>query len=222
MKDVRSAELPGLPNRTLLQNTVPTGKCIKQMKKKLSNYPMMKMQLSSNIFMAASLRVRKKKHKRNKKCLSETGHVSEKNVVDVNSIPSDLQPSTCKGSRPFGNIAISQRKGKKAWLKKNKKSEVNNLVLNSNGNVETSVNHGEVVTGVGQNCDMLTHQSLKSCKTGSGASQWNVKGNNNSDAKQWDVRGNNSEDSRKESMQNGLMGMLTRGLKETIGEYLGM
>lgn len=204
MKNIQSAESSGLPNRTSVQKNVPTGKHIKQMKK-LKKYPMMKMQLSSNIFMAASLRVRKKKHKRNKKCISETRHPSEKILVDVNGIPLDLQPSTCKGYQPSGSMAISQRKVKKAKKsKKNKKSEVSNLVSNSNGNSGMGVTHGEVAKGDGQNCDVLTHQSLKNCKPGSEANQWNVR------------RDNNSKDNTKESMQNGLMGMLTRGLEETI------
>ncbi|KAK1403618.1 Ubiquitin carboxyl-terminal hydrolase [Heracleum sosnowskyi] len=203
MKDIQSAESSGLPNRTSVQKNVPTGKHIKQMKK-LTKYPMMKMQLSSNIFMAASLRVRKKKYKRNKKCISETRHLREKILVDVSGTPLDLHPSTCKGYQPSGSMAISQRKVKKAKSKKNKKSGVNNLVLNSNCNSEMSVTHGEVAKGDGQNCDVRTHQSLKSCKTGSEAKQWNVR------------HDENSKDSTKESMQKGLMGMLTRGLEETI------
>lgn len=176
--------------------------------KKLSKYPMMKMQLSSNIFMAASLRVRKKKHKRNKKCISETRHLSEKILVDANGIPLDLQPSTCKGYQPSGSMALSQRKVKKAKSKRKKKSEVDNLVLNCNGNSEMSLTHGEFAKRDGQNYDVLTQQSLKNCKPGSEVTQWNVR------------LDNNSKDSTKKSIHNGLMGMLTRGLEETIGEYL--
>ncbi|XP_063947339.1 ubiquitin carboxyl-terminal hydrolase 23 isoform X2 [Daucus carota subsp. sativus] len=203
MKDIQSAESSGLPNRTSVQKTVLTGRHVKQMKK-LPKYPMMKMQLSSNIFMAASLRVRKKKHKRNKKCISETRHLSEKILVDANGIPLDLQPSTCNGSQPFYNMARSQRKVKKAQSKKNKKSDVNNLVLNSKVDSVTGVTDGEVVKGVGQNCDVLTYQSMKSCITGSEANEWNVRGDYN------------SKDSTKQSMQKGVVGMLTRGLEETI------
>ncbi|KAL8133305.1 hypothetical protein AgCh_008679 [Apium graveolens] len=203
MKGIQSAESSGVPNRTSVQKNVPAGKHVKQMKK-LTKYPMMKMQLSSNIFMAAALRVRKEKHKRNKKCISETRHLSEKILVDASGIPLDLQPSTCTGYQPSGSMAISQRKVKKAKSKRNKKNEVNNLVLNSNGNSKMSGTHGEFAKGDGQNYDVLTHQSLENRKSGSEANQWNVR------------RDNNLNDSTQKSMQNGLMGMLTRGLEETI------
>lgn len=185
---------------------------LKRRQKSFSTCQTMKMQLSSKL-----LCLRKKKFKRSRKgkLVSRKGklvsrNLIQKSLVDGEIIPADLEPSTSqKYQTPSGGFDHPRRGKKKFGSKKKEKScVVNNIVSNINGDSMTN-NEVESVERAGQKdakllCSSPTEKFSVSASAGNSL---------NATGPYY------PKYSSKESMQNGLMSVLTRGLEETGNNY---
>ncbi|KAL1817711.1 ubiquitin carboxyl-terminal hydrolase 23 isoform X1 [Daucus carota subsp. sativus] len=168
--------------------------------KKLPRCPTMKMQLSSKFICA-----RKKKFKRSRKGKLVSAALIQKGPVHVDSIPLDLEPSTSYQTKLSGGLDHSQRGRKNFGSKKKENSGVvNNIVPNINNDSMTN-NKVEIGGRSGQNGAILACNNPTE-KFPVRASAGNL----------LDARGPcYPKDNTKESIQNGLMSVLTRDLEET-------
>lgn len=175
-------------------------------RKSFSTCQTMKMQLSSKL-----LCLRKKKFKRSRKGKLVSRNLIQKSLVDGEIIPADLEPSTSQNYQtPSGGLDHPRRGKKKFGSKKKEKScVVNNIVSNINGDSMTN-NEVESVERAGQKDAMLLCSSPteKFSVSASAGNSLNATGPYY------------PKYSSKESMQNGLMSVLTRGLEETGNNYL--
>lgn len=174
--------------------------------KNFSRCQTMKMQLSSKF-----LCVRKKKFKRSRKGKLVSRNLIQKSLVDGESIPADLEPSTSHKyqTTPSGSLDHPRRGQKKFGSKKKEKSGlVNNIVSNPNGDSMTN-NKEESVERTAQNGAMLAcnNPTEKFSVSASAGNPLNARGPYY------------PKHSREESMQNGLMSVLTRGLEETVARW---
>ncbi|KAK1395874.1 Ubiquitin carboxyl-terminal hydrolase [Heracleum sosnowskyi] len=173
---------------------------------KFSRCRTMKMQLSSKFLCA-----RKKKFKSSRKGKLVSRNLIQKSLVDGESIPADLDPSTSQKYQtpPSGCLNHPQRGQKKFGSKKKvNRCVVNNIGSNINGDSMTT-NKVELVEKTAQNGAMLA------CSNPTEKLSINVSAGNPLNA-----RGPfYSKCSSEESMQNGLMSVLTRGLEETVARW---
>lgn len=175
--------------------------------KKFSKCRTMKMQLSSKFLCA-----RKKKLRRSRKGKLVSKNLIQKSLVDVESIPTDLVPSTSQKYQitPSGGLDHSRRGHKKFGSKKKEKScVVNDVVSNTNGESMTN-NKVESEERTAQNGAMLacSNPTENFSVSASAGNPLNARG-------PYYHRKHISE----ESMQNGLMSVLTRGLEETVARW---
>ncbi|KAA8522873.1 hypothetical protein F0562_009296 [Nyssa sinensis] len=210
MVNIGSIELSSLPTTTSisLNRKASDGKAPEKMKKKLLKCRVTTMHLGSNILFGASLGLRKKKHKRSKRRTLEIKNLTQEDWLDRDGIPTDLGPSTSEKTRTMslGGSGHSRKKVVKSGSNKKDKSAAVKNVANSNGDSLMGIIDKEFRERVDHNGAMLATEKRPQ-KSYCFASSGN----------QFDIRGpNSSKDSRRDSMQNGLMSMLTRGLEETI------
>lgn len=177
----------------------PDQKLHRKMKKKLLKC---RVPFGSSILFGASLTLQKKKHKQNKK---RTKSLKRELVEEIN-----LGPSTSEKTRDTSLASTHPRK-KRARSCSEDKHNGNSFkeVSNSNADSLMDVTDGEIREGTDQNGSVLAGDKLPHK---SPSSSYGLVAANQCDAREPD----GFKDGNRESMQNGLMSMLTRGLEETI------
>lgn len=180
----------------------------KKLKKKISKSQV--ASFHSSILFRASLGLRKKKKlKRSKHRNLDTKNLKKELLMEPRCFPSDLGPSTSEKTHTDCLVSsCSHRKKPKSGSKK----EANGAGMIDEGNSlgDSLVNFvdGELGERIAQNNTVLaSDKQLDS----SSCFSLSVKKSN--------ARGNGiSQDCSREKMQNGWMGVLTRGMEETVGK----
>ncbi|KAL8145282.1 ubiquitin carboxyl-terminal hydrolase 23 isoform X2 [Apium graveolens] len=199
-------EISPMPIRKLKSTRKVHDEKLSQRQKSFSRCPIMKMKLSSKF-----LSVRKKKFKSRKGKLVSRNLIQKSLVDGESSVPADLEPSTSqKYQTPYGGLDHPLRGQKKFGSKKREKScVVNNIVVsNINGDSMTN-NEVESVKRTAQKGAMLSCSNPTE-NFSVGASAGNPVNDRGPCYPKY---------SSKESMQNGLMSVLTHGLEETVARW---
>lgn len=185
----------------------------KKLKKKHLKCKVASMQLHSHFLFRASLSLqKKKKHKRNKRRTLNTKNLSREHLLDRDRISADLGPSTSE-SVGTSSLHLSHplRKGTKTTSEKRANDVAAKGYINSNGDCSMDVKiDGEFRQRIDESGTVLATD--KQLDKNSGSSSTLVANERGA------VRSDDLKDSKREVMQNGLMSMLTRGLKETVGK----
>ncbi|GFS31470.1 ubiquitin-specific protease 23 [Actinidia rufa] len=205
---IESVELSGPQNTaSSLHQEALDRKCQQKFKKKkLRKRHITSMHLGSSILLGASLSLRKKKHKKIERHIIKTKNLTQEHLLDRDCGPTDLGPSTSEISRvlSLGGTVHSRGKVLKSGLCKKDNIAVAKNVKGSNC-VKMTIDE-EFIDRPGQNGAVLaTGEQPKENSSSS------LPGN------QCDPRvANGLKESRSNSVQNGLMCMLTRGLEEKV------
>lgn len=174
----------------------------KKVKKKILKMNVVTLHLSSNILFGSSLGPRKK-HKKSKKLLKRVNS----RVLDNDDMESDLGPSTSERTKQVS--LVSSLPPKRKGLKNRASDMMAKKATNSSSDSLVNVN-GELGERTG-NCPVLSADYPLEKNFGSNLA---------ADQMEQTKEPQKTTDIRRDSMQNGLMSMLTRGLEETIGEFL--
>lgn len=177
---------PIIHNESLQVETIVSN-THKKLKKKHVKHQFAKIHFGSRVLLGASLGPRKKRLKA-KRCSSST---------KKDRPTSDLGPSTSEISKPV-LLVLEQSQTKKVKSHRRK--------VDHEGQKEAMSSSGEVGMRTAENCAVL-------------ASGWQSEKNISSTLKVSDGKLRvleNANDSKRDTMQNGLMSMLTRGLEETL------
>ncbi|XP_030546756.2 ubiquitin carboxyl-terminal hydrolase 23 isoform X1 [Rhodamnia argentea] len=170
--------------------------------KKHLKYRFASLHLGSNILLRASLRPRKKR-KKNKHDRLAAKNLNGKQL-NRDLIASDFGPSTSEATEVVS--VSSKRRGSKSCSKKRVSNTCSRMTTCSNGDSLVGAMDGAFRDRTTQSDAVLaTDSSLK--KSISSHSSANL-GN----SREYE----SLEDSKRDTMQNGLMSMLTRGLEETL------
>ncbi|KAF8033764.1 hypothetical protein BT93_C0123 [Corymbia citriodora subsp. variegata] len=170
--------------------------------KKHIKYQFASLHLGSNILLRASLRPRKK-HKKNKHHRLVAKNLNGKQL-NRDLIASDFGPSTSETTEVIP--VSSKRRGSKSYSKKRVSDTCSRMTTSSNGDSLVDVMDGAFRDRTTQSDAVLaTDSSLK--KSTSSQSSANL-----GKSREYE----SLEDSKSDTMQNGLMSMLTRGLEETL------
>ncbi|KAM1508097.1 hypothetical protein ACFX10_017456 [Malus domestica] len=185
----------------------------RKLKKKQLKSKVACMQLRPGLLSRAVLSVqKKKKHKRSKHPSSDTSSLLKKHVMD-NSCLSDMGPSTSEQTRSIPLVSTpskqkSKRKGTKSGLKKDADGTDKKLEMKSHGHSLMAANKGEFRESVGQNGTVLaSDKRLQIGNVSSSFSKENLRETGENDT---------PHNCKRDRMQNGGIGVLTRGLDETM------
>lgn len=181
----------------------------KNLKKKILKSRIASMHFHSSILFRASLGLRKKKkHKRCKHRNLDAKNLRKELLKDTYCFPSDLGPSTSENTHT--KCLVSKRSRTKE-AKSGTKKEANGAALkdeiNSHGGSLINVVDGEFRERIDRNNTVLaSDKQLKNSSCSLAANASNV------------METGSSQDCKRDKMQNGWMGVLTRGMEETVGE----
>ncbi|KAK3435633.1 hypothetical protein EUGRSUZ_C00353 [Eucalyptus grandis] len=165
-------------------------------------YQFASLHLGPNILLRASLRPRKK-HKKNKHRGLVAKNLNGKQL-NKDLIASDFGPSTSETTEAVS--VSSKRRGSKLPSKERVGDTHSRMTASSNGDSLTGVMDGAVRDRTTQSDAVLaTGSSLKKSITSQSSA-------NLGKSREYE----SLEDSKRDTMQNGLMSMLTRGLEETL------
>ncbi|KAI8019537.1 Ubiquitin carboxyl-terminal hydrolase 23 [Camellia lanceoleosa] len=203
-----TVELSGLQATHIsLHQKALDNKCQQKLKKKLPRGWITSMHLGSSILFGAFLSPRKKKHKKVKRRTVKINNLTQKHLLDSVFGSTDLGPSTSEITRTLSLGSVhSQRKVLKSRPSKKDNIPVPKNVKSSNHDLVEGIIDRDFRDRLGQNgavlaTDKQPQRNFRSPLAGN----------------QFDARGSNgSKESRGDSVHNGLMSMLTRGLEETI------
>ncbi|KAL7224281.1 hypothetical protein ACSBR1_025694 [Camellia fascicularis] len=203
-----TVELSGLQATHIsLHQKALDNKCQQKLKKKLPRGWITSMHLGSSILFGAFLSLRKKKHKKVKRRTVKINNLTQKHLLDHVFGSTDLGPSTSEITRTLSLGSVhSQRKVLKSRPSKKDNIPVPKNVKSSNHDLVEGIIDRDFRDRLGQNGAVLAtdKQPQRNCS-------FPLAGN------QFDARGSNgSKESRGNSVHNGLMSMLTRGLEDTI------
>lgn len=203
-----TVELSGLQATHIsLHQKALDNKCQQKLKNKLPRGWITSMHLGSSILFGAFLSLRKKKHKKVKRRAVKINNLTQKHLLDSVFGSTDLGPSTSEITRTLSLGSVhSQRKVLKSRPSKKDNIPVPKNVKSSNHDLVEGIIDRDFRDRLGQNGAVLAtdKQPQRNCS-------FPLAGN------QFDARGSNgSKESRGNSVHNGLMSMLTRGLEETI------
>lgn len=179
-----------------------------KLKRKILKSQVTNMHFHSSILFRASLGLRKrKKHKRSKHRNSDAKNLRKELLKDTNCFPSDLGPSTSETTHTKCLVsACSHTKKAMTGSKKEANGVAMNDELNSHGGSLINVVGREFRERFNQNNTVLA--SDKQLKNGSHSSAANE-----SSAKET----GSLQDCKRDRMQNGWTGVLSRGMEERVG-----
>lgn len=206
-----SVELSGLrtPNISS-QNGAVEHKRQRKLKKKLSNCQINSVRLGSSILFRAYLNPLKKKHKKVKRRLVKINNLTQEHLMDT-----ECNPSTSEITRTLSRNGTFRSQGK---VLKSGSSKKDNIAVPKNFKSSDCDLAGGIIVEefrqrIGQNGAVLAMDNPPKRNVSSPLS-----GN------QSNGRGaNGSKESSRDSVQNGLMSMLTRGLEEkTVARWDGI
>lgn len=175
------------------------------LKKKLPKCPINSVHLGSSILFGVYLSLQKKKHKKTKRRVVKIGNLTQEHLMDSECSPSTSEITRTLSltgevhSRGKGLKSCTTKKGDVA-VAKNVKSSDNNL---ARGIIDEELRERIVQNGAVLSTDEPPLRNFCSPLTG-----------NESGAR----CANGTKESSRDSVQNGLMSMLTRGLEEKTGE----
>ncbi|PON92273.1 Ubiquitinyl hydrolase [Trema orientale] len=198
-ESVQLSDPPGVTNGSLLSESSDC-KSHKKSKKKMLRRQVPSVSIRSSMFLRASLTIwKKKKHKKSKLRPSDSKNVSKELLVDNHYFPSDLGPSTSEKTNAI-LFAPTHSLGKEA--KSGSGIEANGTAKDGNSYVDSLKNDvdGEFTERIGQNGSVLATDEQLQNHFGFRPS----------------VNQLHSQDCKREKTQSGFMGVLTRGLEETV------
>lgn len=183
----------------------------KKSKKKILRRQVPSMSLRSSMFLRATLAIRKKKkHRKSKLRSSDTKNLSKELLMDNNCFPSDLGPSTSeKTHTTLFASTHSQRKEAKSGSRIEANYTATKDGNSCDGSLENVVN-GEFRERIDQNGTVLATDEQLQNRSGFRSSM------NQLSAMETGI--SHSGDCKSEKKQNVWMGVLTRGLEETVGK----
>ncbi|XP_028081043.1 ubiquitin carboxyl-terminal hydrolase 23-like isoform X2 [Camellia sinensis] len=203
-----TVELSGLQATHIsLHQKALDNKCQQKLKKKLPRGWITSMHLGSSILFGAFLSLRKKKHKKVKQRTVKINNLTQKHLLDSVFGSTDLGPSTSEITRTLSLGSVhSQRKLLKSRPSKKDNIPVPKNVKSSNHDLVEGIIDRDFRDRLGQNGAVLAtdKQPQRNCSSPLAGNQFDARGSNG------------SKESRGNSVHDGLMSMLTRGLEETI------
>lgn len=203
---------PSIVTNGSLQVKVSDCKSHKKSKKIKLRRQVPSLTFRSSMLLKASLGIRKKKkHKKSKLRSLDTKSLSKELLMDKNCFPSDLGPST---SEKTNTILLASTHSPRKEAKSFSRTEANGNATkdgNSYGESLENVVDGEFRDRIGQNGTVLaTDEQLQNHSSFRPSMNHQPSARENGSPP--------SQDHKRERVQNGWMGMLTRGLEETVGK----
>ncbi|KAF3452960.1 hypothetical protein FNV43_RR03393 [Rhamnella rubrinervis] len=179
----------------------------RKLKKRILKSRVASMHFHSSILFRASLGLRKKKkHKRSKHRNLDAKNLRKELLRDTCFFPSDLGPSTSKNTHTKCLVSTrSHTKEAKSGSKKEANGAAMRDEINSHGGSWINVVDGEFRERVDRNNTVLaSDKQLKNSSFSLAANESNV------------METGSSQDCERDKIQNGWMGVLTRGLEEKV------